>query len=1482
MKRKKRRRIQLILSLITLLIIGVTMLLNSPRFQQRISVILATELENKIGTRVNLGGVHWLFPNDLIIDSLAIDDQEGDLLFSVDRIAAKIEWKPLIREKKISIRNIRIFNPTVSVYKDSPEAVANYQFLIDAFAAKEKRESSKLNLRINSFLIRHAHLKYDIRHYEDNESEESSLFKHINIEDFSTHISLKALTNDSISCILRQLNFKEQSGLQVDDLYFRLVGNHHGATLANFHLEMPHTSLRLDTIWASYSPDRFAESLIVKGKVQPSYITPQDLSSIVPEVKDVKERIHLTADFIGGLSHFNLKDLNVHTSNRDFEIQANGSSHIRGKNTDAIDINLQRVLLSHNAWNILETQLPNLYSSIPTEVTRLGKVEIKGDVSLNKAVSQIDLTAVTDAGTAKAKMQIDEEGRYTTSIKGSDINVVKILPTSPLIRTNLTLAAQGTYNHNAPDKKLPLRGNFSGEATNTELLGYTYQTIRLDGNYAPESYEGTISLDDPNGQLTIDAIYSTGEIPQYTINLDADSLNLYAMNLISIHEGSTFSTELNGDIKGIDFNHMSGKININNTTIHREGDDYTIESINIYSTDPKEIDPTNAQQQHLSIGSDFVAGSIIGDFTYQTLGESLKWHLYHHLPSLCNHKHTHHLGNNNCNLSFDIYDVEPLKEFLLLPIDIEKAITIKAFLNDNNQKIWLKTEVPQLTFSEQELRGMEITLESTPNKSIVKGGGTLENQDGIKVTANMTANADNDQLTLGASWNSSPNKLFDGQFQTKLQFAYTDDNQLSVFIDSDSSSTTINHADWKLHPFHVHIAPKHITIKDFRFEHNANEFVSIDGTVANTPSDTLQVKLNDLELNYLLSLVKLEGISFGGKLSGYINAADLYTKTPYLDGDIYAKDFTFCDGYMGDTHARTHWNQDSARLEFLADVQENSRHTAHIDGLVDIADNELWLDIDADSLNAAFLNSMLSSFMSDIKGHASGHITVGGKMNAIDLNGTLLADASMKLTPTNVTYQLKDSIRLTPGRIQFDDITAYDNRRQKAIINGAVTHKYLKDYAYSLNVDARNILGIDLPNTGDDSFYTTIRGTGNIMINGGPNQPLRVDIDARPEAGSEFALNITSQNVNSSESFITFRDRASKRNTIPNNSPLQTQRRRRTTQPTTPLQLNIRANVTQDAKLKLVMNQATDDHISAYGDGDLQININDDEIELFGTYRVARGDYHFSLQDVITKDFSLIEGSTVTFDGDPMSAQLQITARHTVNNNVPLKDLSAELNDNVRVNCLLNIGGPLSAPTLGFDIELPQGTEEQRSILRSYTSTEEQRNMQFVYLLGLGKFYTQDMTQNIEEGNGNMESFLSNTISGQISNLLASVINNDNWNFASNIRTDNLMSGTTTGTWDNMEIAGILEGRMLNNRLLINGNFGYRENALYASNFIGDFDVRYLLTNSLSAKIYNKTNDRYFTKTSLNTQGVGLLFQKDFNHLIPRRKKKESVPDSIP
>jgi hypothetical protein len=86
---------------------------------------------------------------------------------------------------------------------------------------------------------------------------------------------------------------------------------------------------------------------------------------------------------------------------------------------------------------------------------------------------------------------------------------------------------------------------------------------------------------------------------------------------------------------------------------------------------------------------------------------------------------------------------------------------------------------------------------------------------------------------------------------------------------------------------------------------------------------------------------------------------------------------------------------------------------------------------------------------------------------------------------------------------------------------------------------------------------------------------------------------------------------------------------------------------------------------------------------------------------------------------------------------------------------------------------------------------------------------------------------------------------------------------------------------MFNNRLLFNGQFGYRDNTATASaSFIGDFDIRYLLlpNGNLALKFYNQTNDRYFTKSALNTQGLGFIMKKDFNgwrDLFHSKKKKE-------
>ena len=116
---------------------------------------------------------------------------------------------------------------------------------------------------------------------------------------------------------------------------------------------------------------------------------------------------------------------------------------------------------------------------------------------------------------------------------------------------------------------------------------------------------------------------------------------------------------------------------------------------------------------------------------------------------------------------------------------------------------------------------------------------------------------------------------------------------------------------------------------------------------------------------------------------------------------------------------------------------------------------------------------------------------------------------------------------------------------------------------------------------------------------------------------------------------------------------------------------------------------------------------------------------------------------------------------------------------------------------------------------------------------------------------------------------------NSNWNFGANISTGD-------EGFNNAEYEGLFSGNLLNNRLIFNGQIGYRDNANATTSFIGDFDLRYLIfpNGNFSVHVYNQANDRYFTRNTLNTQGIGFILKKDFSTLrdlfsLERKKKKK-------
>mgnify|MGYP003177099068 FL=1 len=206
----------------------------------------------------------------------------------------------------------------------------------------------------------------------------------------------------------------------------------------------------------------------------------------------------------------------------------------------------------------------------------------------------------------------------------------------------------------------------------------------------------------------------------------------------------------------------------------------------------------------------------------------------------------------------------------------------------------------------------------------------------------------------------------------------------------------------------------------------------------------------------------------------------------------------------------------------------------------------------------------------------------------------------------------------------------------------------------------------------------------------------------------------------------------------------------------------------------------------------------------------------------------------------------------------------------------MRLKGALRSPSISFDLEFPNSNEELERQVKAFIDTEDMMTRQIVYLLVLNKFYTPEYAQTSYKSS-ELNAVASSAISAQLSNLLGSFT--DKVQIGTNIRAGQ------DGFKEDTEYEMILSSQLLNNRLLINGNFGMRNTVTTGKNntFIGEFDLEYKLTPSgeIRLKAYNHARDMYFgLKQALTIQGVGIMYRKDFTNFseIFRRRKRPLLP----
>ena len=1432
----------------------IAVMVHIPYVQQSLASGVASVISSKLNTRVEIGRVDLGFLNRLVIDNTTIYDQGGKPMVRAARLAVRIDLLQLV-EGRIRISSAQVFSTHFTLYRANAASAPNFQFALDALASKDSTKAkTPLDLSVNSFIMRHCSVKYD----QLDRPHTPGRFNpaHLHITNIGTYIRLNALTDDSLNVALNTLSATEQSGVKVDAMSLSLVAGGSECRLRDLSLRLPHSHIAIADITARYR--RLADGKVDMGSlrysalVKSASITPSDLSPVVPQLADYRNPLQLRLSASGTAKRVNVNRLQITSPSGELSASADG---------------WYEASKPHASWSV---NIHDLHSSLKI-LQPLSYVGLRGSASCTTS-GVITTAAVvnTDAGSADVNMTLSANRHFSGTLAASDIALGTLLNDSRLGDVSASLSLSGSL----PKGKRPTV-TAEGEVSKFAYNGYTYSNININGSYADNTVKGSLIIDDPNISLVAQGEYADlGKGKQLVVEAQLDHFRPSVTRLTDKWGDAVFSSSITADLQASGVNDSKGVVTIGHFRMQSSSDTCTINNLQVRGG-------FDSHEHYLVMESDFGYAMLTGHFNYSSLVSSVTSQIGRHIPVIAP-KNKDYEGDNNFTLIAHLNSTKWMRPLLGVPLDIRRPLLLRTNVSDASKSMVVECEAPLFIYDGATFSHANVNLHSHADSLICSAEVKKHQDNGDILDLSTHCNAADNLVDMSLGWLNEGKSR--GCLNATSSFGKNSQGVTYAHVVVKPSDLTIGDKTWLVKSSDIHYTPKHIDIREFTIAHDRQHII-VNGTASASKSDSLHIDLNGIDVRYVLDLVNFHPVDFDGSASG-----KALIVAPFGDmsahADLTVRDFLFERGRMGVLSANVNWNKQESQIDIDAIANDGDDARTIIKGYVSPKRDYIDLGIQADSTHIDFMHSFTESFISEIDGRAVGKVRLAGPLSTINLTGQLVVNGSAMISPLNCRYTLdNDTVTLVPDEIELKNAVIRDAYGNAGYVNGFIHHKHLTRLSYDLEVAADNLLAYDIRSFGNDTFYGTVFADGTVGIHGRSGY-LRMDIDVTPRHGSTFVYNASTNDQISNQEFIKWNDvtslipnfspslNNSSSSLIPNSSSL-------IPNSSSDMFINFNINCTPEATIRLLMDSRTNDYITMQGNGMLRATYyNKGAFNLFGTYTLAHGTYGITIQNIIKKNFTFREGGTFVFGGNPYDATLNLQAIHTVNG-VSLADLNVGnsfTNNTIKVNCLMNIGGIARNPQVSFDLDMPTVSSDEKQMIRSVLNSEDELNQQVVYLLGIGRFYptgtNNSASREQSETSLAMQSLLSGTISSQISSVLNTVIKNDNWNFGANISTGD-------EGWNNAEYEGTVNGRLLNNRLLINGQFGYRDNVNTANtNFIGDFDIRYLLmpNGNLALKVYNQTNDRYFTKSSLNTQGVGIIMKKDFRSIIDlfgKKKKKD-------
>lgn len=1454
-----KRTLGYTLELLFFFIVFCSFAIQSPAFQrevaQQATSFLSKELNAKLHIdNVRINGLHYIKA-----EGVYIEDQEGDTLLLAPSLIANVK-EYSIQNKIVVLDDVDLTGARIKLQKYEGKDKLNLQYLINYFKRENKIDENKKPFKFltNKVWLNDVDFSYNDWNYKRKEYGVD--YKHIEISNLNGVVDDLQNHEETTRFSLKELAFKEQSGFVSENLSAFVLITPQLIEVKQIEIKTPLSDIQANKITLSYHDYHdfrdFVNAVVMNGDIQSSKLNMKDLSFFAPAFKNMSNTVTIKGKVDGPVNELNVADFYFGLSNNTYiscDAELKGLPYL---DEALIYIDIEEAQTYRRDLDLIDFKSLGLKNDlvIPEQLNSLGVVNVSGVIDGFYNDFKADLDVISDVGSVKANLicSIDEQKKfgYKGLINTSELAVGNLSGVNDLglLSANLTIDGKGT---SLDDLVLLIEG----ETPLLEYRGYKYQNIALNGKLDKKSFKGQVGLHDRNIDFSFDGIVDMNQKPmQFNFDADIQKVDLQALNLVQGRDSAIVSVNIEANGFGSNLDDFSGYVHLNEIEYSEKGKDYNFDSILFESQ-------SNARYHSIDVFAQFAELSMKGSYSLDSLPQSLYGLGAKILPSIFTEQEQIQMSNQYFDLNLKVNDLSMLTELFYPEIEVSNNTKVSCEYESEDDLLELAFQSDYIKYKQIEFIGVELdtTTKITGfdpfyifdlkiDSLIPVRGRSIENLD-------IQAKAYQDNVASAILWGNEDSSYWgkidvDGYVLSPNHFVT--EVLPSVFYEEKLGR-------WEIQRIaNITIDSTAIDI-DNLVAHNAYQTIRLDGKISERPIDQLNFELGSFELENLNDIINKGDTAFAIEgvvnLSGFVS--DVYNDM-YFDAYSWVDDFGVNNEIIGDLELNSHWNEIEERVELLGNlrrengIQDLKLVQGHYYPRKELDNLDMILTFNETNLD--FVNVFLPSTLQDLKGKLQGDLLVKGELSKPKLQGDLMLDsAEVTIEMLNTTYYTNGPIKIEEDLIGLEALTVKDKFGSEAILIGSFIHDNFKNYSYDFFAFFDNpFLVMNTTYEQNNLYYGNAFATGDVSIT--YEKLLEINVNAKSEKGTSVTLPLYGSEEVVLEDFITF----------VNNEETEDEYE----VDLDGINLNLSLDITEDADIQLVFDDVVGDAMRGTGFGHIDMYIDQFyDFYMFGNYTVKEGSYLFTLRDFINKKFSVKEGGTISWYGNPYDADINLTAVYPLK--ASLYDIMPEserdlYRQKALVECEMNLTNSLFNPNIDFNVGLPRSDENAKSILANLVDTPTEMNRQVFSLLILNKFLPRVDAVAATANSGVLGATTSEMLSNQLSNMLSNFT--DDFDVGFNYRPGDEIS--------NNEVALALSTQLLNDKLTISTNLGVSSGTNggtsdeSTNNFIGDVDVEYQLNDKGNVRVhaFNKSNEFDITTqdNSTNTQGVGVFYQENF------------------